>query len=204
LERACFVCGVAAVHEHHVVPVSLFVNNATVSLCARCHSLAHGGSRLLKMQSLSERALARRRAAGMQACGSPPFGYRWRGGQVEPDELEQKGLAMLRELHAEGLGQEEIAARLNAEGHHRRQGAAWSRSAVKKQCVPLGLRKAPPPPRDDSLPPCPKCGGPRYWAQHGPGRRFRRCGPCGREQGKRAFHAWRTVRQMKMACNAGE
>ncbi len=198
------MCGMPAVHDHHVVPISLFANSATVPLCARCHSFAHGCSGLLKMQPLSQRAIERRRAAGMQACGSPPFGYRWRGGQVEPDELEQKGLARLRELHAEGLSQEDIAARLTAEGHHRRRGAAWSRSAVKKQCVSLGLRKAPSPPRDDSLPPCPKCGGPRYWAQQGPGRRFRRCGPCGREQSRRAFDTWRALRHLEMARAAGE
>jgi hypothetical protein len=194
----CFVCRETASHEHHVVPVSLMPNDATVPLCGRCHALAHGRSGFVKMQELSKRGLARRRAAGLPVSGKAPFGTRWEAGRTVPDEIEQAALARLRELFEQGLNHVCIAEHLNAEGYRRRRGLMWSRMGVLKQCRSLGLRMVPRKPLDDSLPPCPACGGERHWAADGPGRRWRRCDRCVREKGRRAFAEQRSARWARL------
>lgn len=60
---------------------------------------------------------AAKAAAGGYAYGSPPFGWRSEAGVLVPHEGEQRTLARILELHAEGVSTRAMIDVLEAEGH---------------------------------------------------------------------------------------
>ncbi|HEY3439459.1 MAG TPA: recombinase family protein [Paludibaculum sp.] len=71
-------------------------------------------------------AMQHKRAAG-ELVGSVPFGFRLAadGVHLEADEAEQRILAQVRELRADGHTTRSIAAELNRQGFTTRRGTAW-------------------------------------------------------------------------------
>lgn len=75
-------------------------------------------------------ALARMKMRGLRT-GGIPYGHRLAadGAHLEPDEEEQKVVAMVKELHNGGLSYRELAAYLNGAGIEPR-GEAWHKTTV--------------------------------------------------------------------------
>jgi len=87
-----------------------------------------------------ERALIRARTRAAlkvkkqrgERVGSVPFGFVANAnGQLVPHAAEQAAIQRTRELHAEGLTQQEIAQRLGLEGHAAR-GARWHATTISR------------------------------------------------------------------------
>lgn len=83
------------------------------------------------------RAKDRARQQGQLLGGSPPYGYRrasepgqGTGLLEEPDE--QAVIAVMVEAHREGLSSEQIARRLDRQGHRNRAGGRWGRRQVTR------------------------------------------------------------------------
>lgn len=72
----------------------------------------------------------RKRAEGGRAEGRPPYGYRSEGGALVPDEHEQRGLALMLQLHAEGDSLRVIGQKLEAAGFKPKLAARWSAGSV--------------------------------------------------------------------------
>lgn len=70
----------------------------------------------------TRRALAQRRAQGLQPAGGAPYGYRWRHGRLEPHGAEQDVLRQMRRLRDAGYSIREIAHELEASGAYTRHG----------------------------------------------------------------------------------
>jgi len=71
-------------------------------------------------------ALAHKRACGEKTGGDVPFGYRARNGKLYRHAEEQKAIAMIRDLRAEGLSLREICCHLTAAGVARKGGSrSW-------------------------------------------------------------------------------
>ena len=120
----CFECGRPAAYRHHVIPKTRG-GKKTVPLCAVCHALVHG-RRALHTGELTRAALRVRREAGMKTGGDIPFGYRVEAGRLVEDAAEQKAVAMIRDLRAEGLTLRAICRRLEDAGVARKNGKrAW-------------------------------------------------------------------------------
>ncbi len=86
-----------------------------------------------------ERALIRGRmmagkaakvAGGGYGGGRPPFGWRAEGKELVPEPREQEVIALIRQLHDEGLSSRQIAARLEEAGHRPKVGDRWSSNQV--------------------------------------------------------------------------
>lgn len=71
---------------------------------------------------------AAKKAAGQHAIGRYPFGY-GKNGKIKS---EQKTLARMRELSAQGLGTRAIAATLTREGHPTARGGRWASATVAR------------------------------------------------------------------------
>jgi len=78
-------------------------------------------------------ALAHKRANGEKTGGDVPFGYRIEDGRLVLDAGEQKVVALIRELHAEGTSLREIARELEARGYRTKTGRThWHPQSVKQ------------------------------------------------------------------------
>ena len=62
--------------------------------------------------------------------GRPPFGWRAEGKELVPEPREQEVIALIRQLHDEGLSSRQIAARLEEAGHRPKVGDRWSSNQV--------------------------------------------------------------------------
>jgi DNA invertase Pin-like site-specific DNA recombinase len=71
-------------------------------------------------------------ARGGYAHGALPYGYRSDQGDLIPVPGEQRALARMKELAAQGKSTREIARLLTAEGHPTKRGAAWSSPVVAR------------------------------------------------------------------------
>ncbi len=71
-------------------------------------------------------ALRHKKANG-QRCGTVPFGFQLAadGRMLEANAIEQRALAIVRDLRAAGLTLEQIAEALNSQGHQTRRGTPW-------------------------------------------------------------------------------
>lgn len=74
---------------------------------------------------------ARKRESGYAGDGPPPFGYRVEGGELVEDYGEQKVLARIRELRADGRSLREIAATLTEEGYRPKRSATWHPGSLR-------------------------------------------------------------------------
>lgn len=75
---------------------------------------------------------AAKRAAGGYAGGRPAFGYKAVGGELVPDEHEQTGIALARDLRAQGRSLREIADALTTAGYVSKSGGRWSATQVDR------------------------------------------------------------------------
>jgi DNA invertase Pin-like site-specific DNA recombinase len=71
------------------------------------------------------------------AYGSPPYGQRAEGRALVPHDDEQRTLARIGELRAEGASYREICTTLDTEGHVPRRGQHWQPATVRR----IALRK---------------------------------------------------------------
>jgi DNA invertase Pin-like site-specific DNA recombinase len=99
-----------------------------------------------------ERAVIRKRlrngraekaAQGGYAYGGPPYGWRAEGKALVPDPDEQRVLARMRELRAEGLSYGAVAAALAAEGIRARRGG-WHAQTVSRALARSGTKAGQP------------------------------------------------------------
>jgi DNA invertase Pin-like site-specific DNA recombinase len=85
------------------------------------------------MITLRLRAGRRRKAAnGGYAYGSPPYGYRSRGGELVTDPQEQATLRRMRDLRADGASYRRIAEVLQAEGRQPKRGTTWYPMTIRQ------------------------------------------------------------------------
>lgn len=108
----CFECEIESdcLHNHHVVPRSLG-GTKTVPLCEKCHGLVH--QRQLTTSVLTRNALQKRKNEGKKIGGIPPYGFKFEGDLVVPDEQEQKIIKLVKKLKDENRGANNIANILN-------------------------------------------------------------------------------------------
>lgn len=71
-------------------------------------------------------------AKGGYAHGGLPYGYESKDGALVPIPAEQRALARMRELSAQGASTRQIAAALTAEGHPTKRGGSWSGASVAR------------------------------------------------------------------------
>jgi len=77
-------------------------------------------------------ALQYKRTKGEKTGGDVPFGYRVRAGRLHEDATEQRGVAMIRELKAQGKSLRDICRALEAAGISRKHGVTtWHPQTVK-------------------------------------------------------------------------
>ena len=84
-------------------------------------------------ESCSERtgfALAHKRAKG-KAYSRTPFGYRRVDDHLEPDEMQQQGLKLIRKMSGEGCTLRAIGAELTRLGVAPVRGGEWSTSSIQ-------------------------------------------------------------------------
>ena len=70
------------------------------------------------------------RANGKRISRYPPYGYRFNGQGWIEDEREQRAVAIMRQLRAEGLSLRQISAELERQGHHNRRGRRLSAQMI--------------------------------------------------------------------------
>lgn len=70
------------------------------------------------------------RAQGRAYCRHAPFGHKRDGVRLVPDPEQQRALATMRQMHADGASYRQIAERLTADGVAPR-GRAWYASSVR-------------------------------------------------------------------------
>jgi site-specific DNA recombinase len=88
----------------------------------------------LERDTISERTKsgrAAKAALGGYAYGSPKFGTRAVGGELEIHEKEQETIALIRRHRRSGKSYREIAAYLNAQSIPSKRGGAWIHTSVK-------------------------------------------------------------------------
>src|SRR5205807_1756391 len=81
------------------------------------------------LEAIGERtrdAMAHKKAHG-QRVGTVPFGFQLAadGRMLDPNEIEQRALGIVRELRAGGFTLQQIADELNRQGQQTRRGGAW-------------------------------------------------------------------------------
>lgn len=89
-------------------------------------------------------ALAVKRDRGQRISRHAPYGYRFDGGRVVPDDAEQRVIARARALKAQGMTFEAVAGELEVDGMLTRQGRPFAPSAVFKMlaAIPLDVSAA--------------------------------------------------------------
>ena len=75
-------------------------------------------------------ALAVMRSNGRRISRHAPYGYRFNGQGWVEDEQEQRAVRLMRQLRADGLSLRRIAAELEQQGHHNRQGQRLSAQTI--------------------------------------------------------------------------
>jgi DNA invertase Pin-like site-specific DNA recombinase len=83
-------------------------------------------------------ALATKRAKGLKFGSTPPYGWRFNGNRMEFDLSEQRAVARVRQLAAEGKSFRRIARALTTEGFTPR-GQRWHPNSIRRI-----LRASPP------------------------------------------------------------
>ncbi|GAA2053048.1 recombinase family protein [Williamsia deligens] len=86
-------------------------------------------------EMITDRLVASRHAkaaAGGYAHGGLPYGFASKNGNLVPVAAEQRALALIRSLSAQGVGTREIARVLTAEGHPTKRGGEWCSSTVAR------------------------------------------------------------------------
>lgn len=68
-------------------------------------------------------ALQYKKANGEKTGGDVPFGYRLKSGKLIPDKREQRAVAMIMDLRADGVSLRGICSKLETEGFIRRRGS---------------------------------------------------------------------------------
>jgi DNA invertase Pin-like site-specific DNA recombinase len=77
-------------------------------------------------------AMSVKRARGERISGYAPFGWDFgRGGRLVRNAREQKAIARVRRLRAQGLSYRGIATRLEHEGIRSKRGRRWAHTTVK-------------------------------------------------------------------------
>jgi DNA invertase Pin-like site-specific DNA recombinase len=77
-------------------------------------------------------AMSVKRARGERISGHAPFGWDFgSGGRLVENSWEQKTIAHVRQLRAEGLSYRGIATRLDREGILPKRGRRWMHTTVK-------------------------------------------------------------------------
>lgn len=93
-------------------------------------------------ETISERTVAAlnvKRSRGEKLGGRVPYGYGVAGGKLIPDEIEQKGVRIIREMHREGYSFRQIGAELDLNGYIPRGGGPhWSAQSVKQVLKRIG------------------------------------------------------------------
>ena len=73
-----------------------------------------------------------KRSRGERISGHAPYGWDFgSGGRLDKNEREQKVIARMHQLHAEGMSYRGIATRLEAEGILPKRGRRWAHTTVK-------------------------------------------------------------------------
>jgi len=89
----------------------------------------------LERTMIRERTLSAmnvKRSRGERISGHAPYGWDFGSdGRLVKNSAEQKVIARLRELHAEGLSYRGIATRLEAEGIPPKRGRRWAHTTIK-------------------------------------------------------------------------
>ncbi|MEE9131761.1 MAG: recombinase family protein [Phycisphaerales bacterium] len=75
-------------------------------------------------------ALAVMRSNGRRISRHAPYGYMLNGQGWVEDEHEQRAIALMRQLRADGLSLRQIAAELERQGHHSRSGRRLSAQTI--------------------------------------------------------------------------
>jgi DNA invertase Pin-like site-specific DNA recombinase len=76
---------------------------------------------------------ARKAANGGWIGGQVPYGWDAVDGQLTENEVEQRALRLMRQLHARGLSSRQICSQLEAEGHRTKRGATnWQPRVVTR------------------------------------------------------------------------
>ena len=77
-------------------------------------------------------AMSVKRSRGGRISGQAPFGWDFgSGGRLVENDREQKIIARMRSMRAEGLSYRGIAARLDGEGFLPKRGKRWDHTTVK-------------------------------------------------------------------------
>lgn len=128
---SCFECGGKSEVSHHVVPESRG-GTRTVSLCGRCHGLAHHENRNMATSVLTKQALQKKKALGYRT-GAVPFGFELSdGNRLLPIASEQKVLALVFNMRDSGASMRRIADFLTDWGiPTKRGGGSWSSSTIQ-------------------------------------------------------------------------
>jgi len=121
----CFECGEEATELHHVVPKSLG-GTKTVPLCAKCHGLIHGVTRL-NVSTLTKAALQKRKDMGV-VLG-------------RKRDISSELVKYIWELRAHKLSYHKIAEILEKEGVKTARGGYWHASTIKMLCDRLDSSK---------------------------------------------------------------
>lgn len=128
--KLCFECGSYADCQHHVVPKSRG-GKKTVALCGECHGKSHHTARNMNTSTLTQAALAAKRAKG-ERVGEIPFGWRDEDGRLVAVEEEQKVLAYIIESRELGMSLRQIANTLNERGILTKKGrSTWYAATIK-------------------------------------------------------------------------
>jgi site-specific DNA recombinase len=69
---------------------------------------------------------------GKEVFGNAPFGYRWHGGSLAPDENEAPIRVLMYELFLRHRRKKTVARLLNEQGYRTRNGALFSDSSVER------------------------------------------------------------------------
>lgn len=114
-----------------------------VSLSERIDTTTAAGKMVFRMlavlseferDQVSERtrfALRYKRSAGEKTGGATPYGFRLEDGHLVEDENEQKAIALMLKLRADGATLREIGTRLEADGYLTRSGLSrWHPKVV--------------------------------------------------------------------------
>lgn len=137
---SCFECGGKSEALHHVVPESRG-GTRTVSLCGRCHGLAHHENRNMATSVLTKQALQKKKALGYRT-GTVPFGFELSDGNaLVANPGEQKVLGLIFAMRDRGASMRKIADFLTEWGiPTKRGGGRWSSSTIQRL---LGRRHHP-------------------------------------------------------------
>ena len=128
----CWECGAPAEYNHHVIPRSRG-GIKTVPLCGVCHGLSHHRDERMATSVLTSEALQKKKARGELVSGKPPYGYRLAddGTHLDAEPREQRVIALVQDLRAEGLTIRAIADRLNADNVPAR-GKRWHPTTIAR------------------------------------------------------------------------